>query len=66
MAAGWIHTRLAWLMAVRERLLEFYSDSTTQFISTLALALLVYFNLAKVTIPCMCTAALSLSQTASR
>ena len=33
----WIYTWPAWLIAVRERMLEFYSDSTTQFINTLAL-----------------------------
>ena len=33
----WIYTRPAWLIAVRERMLEFYSDGTTQFINTLAL-----------------------------
>ena len=31
--------RLSWLMVVRERLLEFYSDKTTQFIHPYALAL---------------------------
>ena len=36
-----IYTRPAWLIAVRERMLqEFYSDSTTQFMKTLVLAVI--------------------------
>ena len=33
----WIYMRSAWLIVVKERMLEFYSHKTTQSINTLAL-----------------------------
>ena len=68
------HTPPARLIAVRERMLEFYLVSTTQFSKTLVLDVIQFlkvgsiFNLNKVnTVPCMCAAALifSLFRTAS-
>ena len=64
--------RPAWLIAVRERMLEFYSDQTTQFINTLALCLIQvldsknYFQSCKGEHNSMHIYCCSLSRTASR
>ena len=62
-----LHT--ACLVAVRESMLDFYSDCTTRFLNTLGLDVIqvlgvsTIFNLAKVNrVPCMYAAAFPLGQ----
>ena len=61
----WIYMQPVWVISIRVRMLEFYSDNTTQFINTLILYVIqifdkIIFNFAKLdTVPCMFTSALS-------